>query len=503
MKQSQLADRCRALQKRLAELRVKPATPFHFPQARPDLLTTRPKNRPSSQYWLLAFFLLILFATGGASRTDVQSLIILRPMSIIVCALACMTLNRGHFAGRAWLLGWAGAIFLLALLHLAPLPPSIWASLAGRQDLVDVEELAGLSGIWRPLTLAPMNGWHALLSLFAPLAVLLLGIQLNRDDLFRLLPLVIALAALSGLLGLLQVIGDPQGSLYFYRITNNGSAVGLFANRNHAATLLACLFPMLAVYAATARGEADTVGMRQLMAAAIAIVLVPLILVTGSRSGLVSTVIGLSTAAILYRQPTEVRTVRRGKPDRVKALPVLGGIALISLAFLTYFLSRAEAIERLFMQASGKESRADFWTVSIDLFWKYFPWGSGSGSFAEAYQIIEPARLLDATYLNRAHNDWVETAVTFGLPGAVALSVAVITFGLRCSRLWRSTDGSERTVAYGRLASVMIAMIAIASASDYPLRTPTMMGLFAIFTLWLTEAGRNRAAARAVSSREA
>ncbi len=445
----------------------------------------------------------MLFATGGASRTDVQSLLILRPLSVIVCALACMTLNRTHFSGRAGVLWWVGVLLLLALLHVIPLPSLIWQSLAGRQDLVDVEKLAGLSDLWRPLTLAPMNGWHALLSLIVPLAVVLLGIQLSRKDLFRLLPVVISLAALSGLLGLLQAIGDPQGSLYFYRITNNGSAVGLFANRNHAATLLACLFPMLAVYAATARGEADPGRMHQLVAAAIAIVLVPLILVTGSRSGLVSAVIGLGAAALLFRQPSDVLTVRRGKPDRVKALPILGGIAVISLAFLTYFLSRAEAIERLFSEASGEDGRTDFWAVSIDLFWKYFPWGSGSGSFVEAYHIVEPARLLDATYLNRAHNDWIETAVTFGLPGVVALSVAVIAFGIRSYRLWRNADGSERAVAYGRLASVMIAMIAIASVSDYPLRTPTMMGLFAIFALWLVEASRDRATVSSVSSKEA
>ncbi len=455
--------------------------------------TTRPKKKPSAQYWLLVFFLLMLFATGGASRTDVQSLVILRPLSIIACALACVTLRREHFTGHAWLMGSAGVVFSLALLHLIPLPPSAWQALAGRQDLVDVEKLAGLSDIWRPLTLAPMNGWHALLSLFAPLAIILLGIQLNRADLFRLLPAVIALAALSGLLGLLQAVGDPQGPLYLYRITNNGSAVGLFANRNHAATLLACLFPMLAAYAATARGEAGALMMRQLMTAAIAIVLVPLMLVTGSRSGLVSAVIGLGAAALLYRYPSDVRSVWHGKPNRVKPFPILGGIAVISLGFLTYFLSRAEAIERLFMQASGDDGRTDFWAISIDLFWKYFPFGSGSGSFVEAYQIIEPNRLLDATYLNRAHNDWVETAVTFGLPGVVALALAIIAFGIRSYRLFCSADGSNRSVAFGRLASVMIAMIAIASVSDYPLRTPTMMGLFAICALWLSEAGRDRA----------
>lgn len=449
-------------------------------------------SKPSPLFWVLGAFLLLLFATGGASRTDVQSLVILRPLSIIACAIALMTLRREHLAQRKGLLASIAAVFALALLHVIPLPPALWQSLAGRQDLVEVGKLAGLADVWRPLTLAPMNGWHALLSLFLPLAVILLGIQLSRDDLFRLLPLLIALAGLSGLIGLLQAIGDPQGALYFYRTTNNGSAVGLFANRNHAATLLACLFPMLAVFASTAKGASDEVRLRQLVSVAISIVLVPLILVTGSRSGLVSAGIGIAAAGLLYRRPTDIRTVRKGAPSRFKPVPILGGLGVVSLGFLTYYFSRAQAIERLFAETNGADSRSDFWIVSADLFWKYFPLGSGSGSFVEAFQIIEPSYLLDATYLNRAHNDWVETAVTFGLPGVIALALAIFAFVRRSYMLWRHADVGRRYVAFGRLASVAMAMIAIASLSDYPLRTPIMMGVFAIFALWFTESGRDR-----------
>ncbi len=456
-------------------------------------------GKPSLVFWVLSAFLVLLFATGGASRTDIQSLVILRPVSVLVCAFALITLRCEHLAQRKWLLGSFAVIFVLAILHVVPLPPAVWQSLAGRQDLVDVEKLAGLSDTWRPLTLAPLNGWHALLSLFTPLAVLLLGIQLQRDDLFRLLPLLIVLAGMSGLLGLLQAIGDPRSALYFYRITNNGSAVGLFANRNHAATLLDCLFPMLAVFASTAKGTTDEVRLRQLVAAAIAIVLVPLILVTGSRSGLVSAVIGMLGAGLLYHRPTDVRTVRKGSPDRIKALPILGGLAVITLGFLTFFFSRAEAIERLFADASGDDSRTDFWAVSLELFWKYFPWGSGSGSFVEAYQIVEPNYLLDATYLNRAHNDWVEIAVTFGLAGLILLVLASAAFFWRSFSLWRKAETGRRYVAFGRLASICIAIIAIASISDYPLRTPTMMGVFAILALWFTESGRERANSVAVN----
>lgn len=478
--------------KRKAELIGATKVPLYTILPRSDLLDTRLTIKPSVQYWILALFLLTLFATGGSARTDVQSLVILRPISIFVCAIALMTLRREHLEGRGWVLALAGATFLLILLHLIPLPPAMWQSLAGRQDIVDIEKFGGLPNTWRPLTLAPTSGWDSIVSLFAPLAVILLGMQLTREGLFRLLPLVVGLGTLSGLLGLLQVIGDPKGPLYFYGITNNGSAVGLFANRNHAATLLAWLFPMLAIFVSAAKDELDTARMRRLIASAIAIVLVPLILVTGSRSGLVSATIGIAAATILYRQPAAARIRRDGKPDQFKTFAILGMFGIISVAFLTYFLSRAEAIERLFVKASGGDNRSDFWAVSIDLLGKYLSWGSGSGSFGNAYRVLEPARLLDPTYLNRAHNDWIETAVTFGIPGTIISLVVLIGFGVRSHRVWRGADGTKRAVQFGRLASVMIAMIAIASAADYPLRTPTMMGIFALCVLWLVEAGQKR-----------
>jgi hypothetical protein len=453
--------------------------------------TSQKLTKPSPQFWLLTSFLILVFLTGGASRTDVQSLLILRPASVFMCALAMMTLRREHWVQHKWLLGGFLATAALAAVHLIPLPSGIWQALPGRGDAVAIEALVGLKDIWRPLTLTPMNGWHALASLATPLAILLFGAQLNREDLFRLLPVMIALGGLSGFFGLLQAIGSPDGPLYFYRITNNGSAVGLFANRNHAATLLACLLPMLAVFAATAKGAVDQQRSQQLLAAAIAIVLVPLILVTGSRSGLVSALLGLAGAVLVYHRPVEGRVVRRGTAGvQLGAAPILGGLAVICLGFLTFFFSRAEAIERLFAEASNEDNRTDFWLISLDLFWKYFPFGSGSGSFAEIFRIAEPSRMLDSTYLNHAHNDWLEIAVSFGAPGVLLLAIMTIAFLYRTFVIWTRMSRKSRSVTYSRMASIAIAIIAIASISDYPLRTPTMMSIMSILTLWFIQAGR-------------
>jgi hypothetical protein len=450
--------------------------------------TGQPVSKPAPQFWLLAAFLVVVFMTGGASRIDVQSLPILRPLSVLMCAIALMSLRIKHLEGRRSLFAVFAIALVLALAHVIPLPASIWQALPGRGEIIAVDSLTGLKEQWRPLTIAPANGWHALSSLFTPLGVLLLGIQLDREDLRRLLPLIIGLGAVSGLVGLLQVISDPQGPLYFYRITNNGSAVGLFSNRNHAATLLACLFPLLAVYASIATGTEDQIRARQLLSASVAIVLVPLILVTGSRSGLISGLLGLVAAGLIYRRPAEGRKVRRGDGRKAIGLvPILGGITAISLGFLTFFFSRAVAIERLFAETADV-SRFDYWILSVDMFWKYFPWGSGSGSFVEAFLIVEPANQLAAYYVNRAHNDWIETAVTFGVPGLLLLASSVILFALQGFKIWAVADGSRRSVAFARAASAAILIIAIASFSDYPLRTPTMMSLFALFLLWFSSA---------------
>lgn len=443
-------------------------------------------DRPSLQFWLLSAFICLVFLTGGASRIDVQSLIILNPASVFACALACLTLRKSHFVGRGWILWGFIGVFVLTLLHLVPLPPSIWHALPGRADLIEVDQLVGLQSEWRPLTLSPANGWHALASLMTPLAIMLFGIQLNRQDLQRTLPLLIVLASLSGLLGVLQVISNPTGPLYFYRITNNGSAVGLFANRNHAATLLACLLPMLAVFASTTRGTDDQIKSRILISAAIAIVLVPLILVTGSRSGLFGALIGLILSALIYRRPVETRKVRRGdKTRRFGPAPILISLALLSIGFLTVIFSRAVAIDRLFGE-TAEISRADYWGVSLELFWKYFPWGSGSGSFVEAFLIAEPNSILNAAYVNHAHNDLIETGLTFGVPGLLFLVVGVTFIVIRSLAAWHREEGRNSSVLYARAATAVLLILAVASLTDYPLRTPIMMALLSICLLWLT-----------------
>jgi O-Antigen ligase len=459
------------------------------------LIVKQKRSASSVQFWLVAAFITIVVFLGGASRSDVQSLTVLRPLSVVVCGLAIFTINRAHIRGRLWSLGGLAAIFVLSSLHLLPIP-MIGHSFSGRDLINEVNAAAGLGEIWRPISQAPISGWEAFFALLTPLGMALLCIQLNRNELYRLLPIIVGLGTLSGIFGVLQAAGDPQGPFYLYRITNNGVAVGMFANRNHAAVLLACLFPMLAVFASYS-GKADNERRAvTLISGAIGIVLIPLILVTGSRSGVFLAMFGLLGAAALYRPGAEGGRSKsafawsgRGKGN---ARHLFLAVSVICLSLLTLLFSRAKAIERLFQQSVTDEARIDFWAVSVEMFWKYLPLGAGSASFAQAFQANQPSSLLNPTYLNRAHNDWLETVTNFGLPGVVFLVMAIGLFVRRSYDLWFHHSGTSRSVAYARMATLLIVMVGFASFGDYPLRTPTFMCLIVILLLWIFEAGRDR-----------
>lgn len=440
---------------------------------------------PSRQFLGLLAALAALFAMGGSSRPDVQSLALLNPLMIAFCGLAFLSLRPEHLAGKkAVMVGMLLAILLVGT-YLVPISAQFVNFFDDTGDVAMVRAATNLAGTPKLLSMAPSANWQSLFFLFAPLAVLLFAVQLNRDDLRLSVLLLIGAGATSGTIGVLQLAGSASGPLYFYQITNNGSAVGLFANRNHAAVFLSCLFPMLALFAAKSVGASRGRNTAQLIAMAIAIVLVPLILVTGSRSGMLTTAVGLIGGALLYVSHAPSYS---GSTKAKSTLPIWSASILAGLVLVTVYFSRAEAIERIFIESGGANDRAAFWAASLTLFWQYVPFGFGPGGFVQAFQNTETLALLNGQYLNRLHNDWLETALTFGVPGMVLMLAGIGYYLRRLFVLWMRMDGRRSAVALGRMASIVIAILGIASLSDYPLRTPSMAGFAALVLVWFAYA---------------
>lgn len=449
----------------------------------------------------LAFCALLLaaFAMGGGARGDIASLMILRPLAILLLGYGLWTLRWEHVAGHRYLFGFAVAILVVTLVQLIPLPPSMWTRLPGREFVVEIDRTAGLGAVWRPISLVPGATWNAFFSLMVPLGVLVLGAQLTAEERLRMLPLVIGVGLLSGVLALLQVIGPPDGPLYFYKVTNQGSAVGLFANRNHQAVLLAVMFPMLALFASLADNSGGQ-ALRRGLAIGAGMFLIPLILITGSRMGLVTGGLGLASVLLLYRpkvgtsgsgrrsrSSSRQRTARHQPQQKAwRNWGVIGFVAVLGLglSLLTILLGRAEALQRFVEEDGAQDFRLKAWDLVIRMVGEYFPFGSGYGSFVEVYQIQEPRALLDSTYFNHAHNDWLEVLLTGGLPAFLLLGFAcVLVFG-RALKLARAGGRLRKGMLFSRLGLVLVVQFAIASFADYPLRTPALASLFVLATLW-------------------
>ena len=373
-------------------------------------------------------------------------------------------------------------VFLLAVAHVIPLPPGLWSSLPGREVAVDVYRVAGMPLPWLPLSMSPAAAWNALFSLLLPFAVLILAVVASGDAQIRALRLFLILGVISGAIGLLQLLGSPQGALYFYDLTNNGAAVGLFANRNHQAVLLASLFPLLAMHVSLVDNARGRLQLHWICSIAAAAFVAPLILVTGSRNGLLLGLIGLVLALWVFDR-RDSATAPKKSARLVKYAPwiVIGGLLLLSLA--TVLLSRGEAFRRLVNLDASQDLRFKAFPTILEITREVFPWGSGFGSFDEVFRSYEPGTLLSPFYLNHAHNDWLELAMTGGLPAMLLAVWGGIMFLFAVRRLLTSRGGrrgGRSTLIAARCAAVILLLLAMGSVAEYPARTPSLavLGVF-------------------------
>lgn len=468
----------------------------------------QPLERQHSRAFLaLSVLLVLVFAMGGASRADVASLPVLRPAATAFLFLGLYWLRQEHFKAHSFLLLWGAACAVLVLAQLIPLPPAVWQSLPGRELIVQIGQAAELNDIWRPLTMTPAATRNAFWSLMPPLATLVLAVQLEPSEHKKVLTLIIVLGLTSALLGMLQLLGDPSGPLYFYAVTGNGSAVGLFANRNHQALLLAALLPLLAVWALMRSPGHKRSNSRALIALGAGAFIVPLLLITGSRAGLILGACAVVLACVIIaaarrREPADdalqapARKSKRKPVGMALLLPLLlSGVAI--LVTLTIALSRDLAVERLLEQDVGADARAKTLPTTLDMTRHHFVFGSGMGSFEQVYQVHEPDALLGPAYMNHAHNDWLELIMNGGV-AALALLVAVLAWTARISAQHISAErisGDIRRLGQAGLSCMILA--GLGSVGDYPLRTASLACLMMLALVWIGNmakgAGRSEA----------
>lgn len=436
-------------------------------------------DRASVLAVLVMGFVVLVFMLGGSARADTASLVLLRPITVLALGFGISQWLGAERTGFAVPIGVLFALAGFALVQLIPLPPAIWTSLPGRAPLAAAQEAAQIAFTWQPISVVPMATLNAFGALLVPLTALVLLATSSGRVRANTLKLVIGIMLISAALGVLQAMAPDQSLLYFYRITSDGYPVGLFANRNHQAVMLAAIIPFLLAYGESLAREkgAPYLWLGRLLALG----LVALAVMTGSRIGALLAMGGFLVTVMLF---AEAR-IAASSPhqDRPKRLAVLAIPLVFLLAAAAMFLTGVgAAFERLADKDGFDDLRFQILPEIYAMIGQSLPLGWGLGTFPEVFEIYERREIIQPSYINHAHNDWLEVIIEGGL--AIPLILLVLAWWtVRIVWANRGAIARPRDHASQMRFSALLAMLILLMGSvfDYPLRTPAGALAFAVF----------------------
>jgi O-antigen ligase len=281
------------------------------------------------------------------------------------------------------------------------------------------------------------------------------------------------------MLDLQQTWDGPESPLRFYASTERFRAVGFFANSNHNAAFLYCAVPFVIAWAIGL--VLDHRRNRAIGLALLALLTLTIIFgltTTQSRAGLALLLVaGLSGLLLAWRHG-------RGQSGRRLLRFAIGAnvVALI-LAFQFGFVA--------FMQRAEKQGLKDErWPVAritSEAAIANMPFGSGFGTFVPVYDKFAPRTQLAETYVNHAHNDWLELWLAGGLPAMLLVVGFLAWFGVATFRVWSRSqpEAPVLDLALAEAASIVIVLLLLHSVVEFPLRTPTLSVLFAMACAFL------------------
>lgn len=407
------------------------------------------------------FAVLTLFGGGLAGWTPGYILV----CAAIIAAVLALAWQDGFRAlddtpplAKIALIG----IAVLPLLQLIPLPPGLWQALPGQTLRNQVLTLAGLGSSWQPLSTEPVGtAISALLTIgFTTLVAMLM--RLSDRDFRGVLFLAFGLVLFGILVGMVQVVTDGQFPNP-HGIAMGPTLQGFYANKNHMAVILAItilLTGFLIVPRFFAPQRRVWINLGYIGFALVCIIS------TNSRAGLALG--GVAALIVLHDQTRKINW-------RYK----VAGLVVLALA-VALILSTAA-----FELVSGR-----FEDVDSDLRWRIATWswplaerywalGSGAGSFATLFAANEQLVWVKPTFVNHAHNEYLQLVIEFGMTGVVVLAVFLASL-VRPFLFWWRLQRTARQYALMTFGFTTILLFMLHSAVDYPLRRPAGWSFLAL-----------------------
>lgn len=464
----------------------KPHTSF---RAKPALAPSRVPGLAPGWGWTIA--LAAVLVLGGGNWTMPLPRLLAEGLAIgmLVAAIGSARWPEDlRMTAADWI--WV-ALLALFIAHLVPLPPALWTALPGRATAVLSDRAVFGAPLWRPFSLDPQATWRSLLMLL-PAFALYLAVRLGNPERHLALLRGAALAGLAAVgLALTQLSLPAAEWLRPYPRGDYALPIGFFINRNHQATFLLCTLPLAGAWLALCAKEHGTGQTRGTARApwllgVFALFVATGVLVTISRSGAALLPIAFAGTLLAWTASGHTGTARAWRRRIWLVLGLFG--ALIATGLFIAALGGDGLTGVLRRDGPAGDARFDFWPSVVAAAMRFWPVGSGIGTFLDGYEMHEPLEILGPLYLNHAHNDYLEILLEAGVPGMVLALAGIWELALMARTGWR--EGG----AACRMAAVCLLLPVLHSLVDYPLRTISISCLAAL-AAGLLAAGNNAVAA--------
>lgn len=355
------------------------------------------------------------------------------------------------------------AAIALGTLQLLPLPPAIWRALPGRDFVVLALSALGVDDRAMPLSLSARGTAVSLLAMVSAFGFFCMGLGFPKRARHILAAVIVVTALINILFGLYVKSVPPTNGTFLAQFYDGGNVSGLFFNRNFMAALLYVSIPMLMSFLLYLVAKSKVSGFSAVIFGTIYLLLILLGLgATASRTGILLSMLALLMSPILMRGTLSRKTGRStARPLLLATITGLIVLGMIGQAGLSRF-ARFDPVN---------EQRLTIYSLTLRAIGRYFPVGSGLGTFVPVYQQIEqPSDMVGSAYINHAHNDWLELALEGGAP-MMALMIAGIFWLLAAQyRVWTTVgDLAENFVP--KAAAMAVILLLLHSLVDFPLRT--------------------------------
>lgn len=413
------------------------------------------------------FAVVALVFGGGQGQFGFASSII-AASGLALLMLAILRGGLAKFAEQSVLVRWGiASAVALPFVQLVPLPWDIWSSFPGHEQRARILAEIGLAGTWQPLTMAVAETAYTAMIALIMFGFLLALLLLQPADIRRLLLIVVAVVGFGAAIGVVQFATNSP-LLQFHRIAHRDAVIGFFANKNHMSLALACLIPF--VFELWIRGAREKMRQPTYMGL-FAAVLVPLVVATNSRAGLLLCL----TALFVY-----VLQIYRGKRWHLA-----GGLVVVAAA-LILLVQAVPNIRDMVDRFGDAQSygRLEILTYSLPLADRFWIFGAGIGSFPSVYESMEKLGWVFPFTVNHAHNDYLELLIEAGIPGAFVLLLNVAGIGQAIVAWWSRYNkaGGERRDEINLMSAglLIVALFALHSFVDYPVRRVATLTLLMI-----------------------